>query len=214
MATKDSIVGVVVPPPNFMIAKFVIKGVAPYVQLKFSAKSTLMETMMAGSQAKKGKKRPPRDFEADYEKSKHVSHDGWIGIPASSLRNAMISACKIVGFHMTKGKIAVFVEPDGFDADEDTPLVKIDGEPEMRIDHVRNATGVVDLRARAMFREWKATVRVRFDADLFSIADVTNLLARAGMQVGIGEGRPDGKSSNGMGWGLFEIEATEKESAA
>jgi len=31
------------------------------------------------------------------------------------------------------------------------------------------------------------------------------LLARVGMQVGIGEGRPDSKNSAGMGWGLFEV---------
>jgi len=35
---------------------------------------------------------------------------------------------------------------------------------------------------------------------------LTNLLARAGLQVGIGEGRPDSKNSAGMGWGLFQIE--------
>lgn len=208
MATKDSAIGVVISPPNFVTAEFDIKGVAPYVQLRFGAKGQLMENMRAGSQSKKGKKKPPRDFEADYEKAKHVSYDGWCGIPASALRNAMISACKIVGFHMTKGKVAVFVEPDGFDKEEDTPLVKINGDVEMRTDHVRNATGVVDIRARAMFKTWTAKVRIRFDADMFSVIDVTNLLARAGLQVGIGEGRPDGKQSNGMGWGLFEIEGS------
>lgn len=203
-----SAIGVVISPPNFVTAEFVIVGVAPYVQLKFSqkGKNKMIEKMKAGSQAKKGTKREPRDFDADYQAAMHRSHEGWVGIPATSLRNAMISACKIVGFHMTKGKIAVFVEPDGFDAEEDTPLVKLDGDPEMRIDHVRNETGVIDLRARAMFRKWSATVRIRFDADMFSLIDVTNLLARAGLQVGIGEGRPDGKKSNGMGWGLFEIE--------
>ena len=33
----------------------------------------------------------------------------------------------------------------------------------------------------------------------------TNLIARAGMQVGICEGRPDSSNSTGMGWGTFEI---------
>jgi len=36
--------------------------------------------------------------------------------------------------------------------------------------------------------------------------DVVNLIARVGMQVGIGEGRPDSKASAGLGFGLFEIE--------
>ena len=57
-----------------------------------------------------------------------------------------------------------------------------------------------------MFREgWEADVRIRYDGDQFTASDVVNLLARAGLQVGIGEGRPDSKKSTGMGWGLFEI---------
>jgi hypothetical protein len=35
--------------------------------------------------------------------------------------------------------------------------------------------------------------------------DVTNLINRVGLQVGIGEGRPDSKDSAGIGLGLFEI---------
>jgi len=31
-----------------------------------------------------------------------------------------------------------------------------------------------------------------------------------GLQVGIGEGRPDSKNSAGMGWGMFTIEDKEK----
>jgi len=29
------------------------------------------------------------------------------------------------------------------------------------------------------------------------------------VQVGVGEGRPDSRDSNGLGWGLFEIMAEE-----
>jgi len=70
---------------------------------------------------------------------------------------------------------------------------------------VRNATGVADIRVRPMWREWGAHVRVKYDADQFTLTDVTNLMARVGMQVGIGEGRPDSKSSAGLGWGTFEL---------
>jgi hypothetical protein len=47
---------------------------------------------------------------------------------------------------------------------------------------------------------------VTFDEDQFSVKDVSNLLARAGYQVGVGEGRPNSKASYGQGWGLFRIE--------
>jgi hypothetical protein len=119
----------------------------------------------------------------------------------------MISACRVVGFKMTHAKLSVFVEPDGFDADDGTPLVRIYGEPMVHEGLVRNATGVADVRWRPMWRQWHAFVRVVYDADQFTLEDVSNLLARAGMQVGIGEGRPDSKMSAGMGWGTFRIAA-------
>ena len=37
------------------------------------------------------------------------------------------------------------------------------------------------------------------------VHEVRNLLVRAGVQVGIGEGRPYSKKSYGMGWGTFEV---------
>jgi len=52
---------------------------------------------------------------------------------------------------------------------------------------------------------WRADVRVTFDADMFEPIDVANLLMRAGLQVGVGEGRNDSKKSCGMGWGSFRL---------
>jgi hypothetical protein len=116
----------------------------------------------------------------------------------------MISACRTVGFKMTLAKLSVFVEADGFDKQDGTPLVKITkGEPKY-CEHMVRIQQTVDVRARAMWNEgWEAELRIRFDADQFTLEDITNLLSRVGMQVGIGEGRPDSKSSSGMGWGTF-----------
>ena len=127
----------------------------------------------------------------------------------------MIDACRLVGFKMTHAKISVFVEADGFDATDGKPLVKItEGEPHMDIGAVRNETGVADLRARPMWNEgWAALVRITFDADQFSVTDVSNLLLRAGLQVGIGEGRNNSKKSYGIGFGSFKIE-NQQEAAA
>ncbi len=69
----------------------------------------------------------------------------------------------------------------------------------------RNATGVADIRIRSMWRVWKLNIVVRFDADQFTSTDVVNLISRAGEQVGLGEGRPFSKMSNGMGYGTFRI---------
>ena len=75
--------------------------------------------------------------------------------------------------------------------------------------NVRLANGTAYINFRPMWQEWKAKVKVRFDGDQFSIGDVANLLTRVGLQVGVGEGRPDSKTSNGMGWGLFQISNAE-----
>lgn len=212
--TKDTTKqAITIAPPNFETVSFLIEGTAPYVQNRFSAKAmeAIRETQEAGSTAKKGKRKEAKDFGAAYLGAMHVSTDGWCGIPAPAFRNAMISACKIVGFHMTKGKLSVFVEADGFDEVDGTPLVKIaKGEPHYHEAFVRNASGVVDLRPRPMWDPgWQANVRVRYDADMFALMDVTNLMLRAGMQVGIGEGRPDSKSSCGQGWGVFSLKGDE-----
>jgi len=197
-----------IPAPNMQVAAFRIRGVSPYVACKFSekAKNQIRETQAAGSTAKSKRKREPKDFSQLFEQAIHRSRDGWAGMPASCFRNAAISACRIVNFKMTLGRLGLFVEPDGFDRDSGEPLVRIEGEPRQHESMVRLATGVADLRVRAMWEQWSADVRIRFDADMFTLQDVANLLSRVGAQVGVGEGRPDSKNSAGMGWGLFELE--------
>lgn len=197
---------VVISAPNFRTAEFKITGTAPYVQLKFSekTKNQLLEKMATEGNAKKGKK-GARDYEDEFKQAMYEAEKGWRGIPASAFRNAIISACRTVGFKMTLAKLSVFIEADGFDKSDGTPLIKIEGTPEKVQHAVRNATGVVDFRTRAMWKKWSALVRVKYDADQFNQNDIANLLMRVGVQVGIGEGRPDGKQSAGMGWGLFGL---------
>lgn len=208
MAKKTDL-NIVVKPPSIGMLNFLIEGTAPLVGNKFSvrARTDMRLAMEAGPRAKKGKQREPKDFQRCFEEAKHVSREGWCGIPAPAFRCAMISACRMVGFAMTRAKLSIFVEPDGFDADDSTALVRITkGEPEYAEHYVRNDGGSADLRPRPLWREgWQAVVRIRYDEDQFSAEDVANLLARAGMQVGVGAGRPDSKDSAGMGWGTFKI---------
>jgi hypothetical protein len=118
----------------------------------------------------------------------------------------MISACRLVSFKMTLAKMSVFVEADGWDKEEpQIPLVRIYGEAVRQDDMARVETGQPYVTIRAAYYDWSAKITIRWDADQFSLADVTSLLSRVGQQVGIGEGRPDSKNSCGMGWGLFEV---------
>lgn len=205
---KATEVQVSIKPPNLQTITVRIEGKTPLLQHRFSKKGEIMLKQAAGSAGKAKKSREARDFEQDFRDAQHISTDGWNGIPAPALRAAMISACRVAGYQMTKAKLSVFVEQDGTCAVDGTPLVRlIAGAPEMVTHHVRNETGVVDIRSRPLWREWAADVRLTFDADQFTMTDVMNLLARAGLQVGIGEGRPDSKKSAGMGYGLFTIQA-------
>lgn len=200
---------VTIKPPNMGQAVFGIVGTAPYVQNAFpeKAREMMRAKQEAGSQAKKGAKRDPKDFDLCYQQAQHISREGWGGIPASGLRAGLISACRLVGFQMTRAKLSLFVVADGFDRIDGTPLVKITkGEPHYVEHPVRNESGVADIRPRPMWNEgWEAKVKLTWDADQFSTADVANLLMRVGMQVGVGEGRPDSKNSSGCGWGTFVI---------
>jgi hypothetical protein len=202
-------VGVKITPPKFERGVVEILGSTegPYVQHRFSEKARrkMEEVHAQGSQAKSRTIREPRNPKADYEAAMYLSNQGWHGIPAHCFRNALISACKIVGFQMTKAKLSLFVEPDGHDRLDATPLVRIYGDPTMRTDTVRNDNGSADIRYRPQWNNWTAKVKLRWDTGQFSLVDVMNLMARVGMQVGIGEGRPDSKNSAGLGWGLFKI---------
>lgn len=193
--------------PNLKIAEFMIVGTAPYCQNSLSQKAInkMMATQKAGQQARSKRERKPRDFKADYEGAKHVSMEGWIGIPAGAFRTGMIDVMRLVEFKMTIGKMSIFVLADGFDRVTGTPLVKINGDPEMIESGMKNDNGSMDIRVRPLWRKWSVNLRVQFDADLFSLTDVTNLLARVGLQCGIGEGRHNSDKSTGCGWGTFEI---------
>lgn len=208
-ATAPRSESITVKAPNFKTAVFTIVGSEIYVQNRFAAKAGIMATQAAGSVAKSKKVRDAKDFDKLYREAMHVSREGWHGIPASCFRNAMISACRTVGYKMTHAKLACFVIADGYSAEDATPLVKITkGVPKRRDDYARNDNGSVDIRSRPMWEPgWEAIVRIRFDADMLSLRDVANLLMRVGMQVGIGEGRPDSKNSAGMGWGMFEVQS-------
>ena len=201
---------VTVKAPNFQTATFSIVGTAPLVIHRFSAKTKeqMAEKARTGKAASSKKTRDPQDETEKFNEARYISAEGWDGFHAAAIRNAMISACRLVGAKMTLAKLSLFVVADGWDKTEpQIPLIKIIGKPVMQSDMARVETGQPYVAIRAAYHGWKANVRIRWDADQFTLNDVSNLLMRVGAQVGLCEGRPDSKNSAGMGWGLFEIES-------
>lgn len=190
-------------------------GETPLKCLRFSQKKQdeLADKHRQGDQAKTKTKKGPKDFESEYEGAKYRCTQKvggkqvtWLGLNASGLRNACVETCRVAGYAMTKAKMSIFAVEDGADDIDGTMLVRVYGDEEMVVDAVRNASGVIDLRPRVMWRDWKIIARVRFDEDQFSPSDVLNLLIRVGQQNGLGEGRPNGTNGCGTGHGLFVVD--------
>ena len=201
----------VITAPKFGTVTLLIEGTAPLVVERFSKKAELMAKMAEGSSAKNKKERSARDYDKEAEEARYRASEGWEGMNAAAFRAAMISACRLVGFKMTLAKLSTFIEADGFDEKDGVPLVRVFGDSHTYTAHTRNATGVVDVRSRPMYRNWSAKLRVRYDMDQFKMVDVLNLVSRVGMQVGIGAGRPDSKASAGCGFGLFRVVPSDHE---
>lgn len=199
---------VTITPPKFKHASVRIEGTAPFMSNAMSseARRKMREGQELGT-ANRGmkRKRDPKDFTAQFKGSLHVSREGWHGIPCSAFRGAMIEACKTVGFPMTRAKLFLFIEPEGRDADTGEGLVRIHGEPTQDERIGKLATGVADILTRARFDEWWCDITVKWDSDALQAADVINLLARAGVHVGVGAGRPGSSNSAGIGMGTFKV---------
>lgn len=207
-------------PVKFERATFELIGQedVPIVIHRFSAKlkQQMKDKMETGKAASSKKNRDPKNTDQSFFEARYRSKDGWDGFHAGALRKALISACRLVNFKMVLAKLSIFVEKDGVDADEpQIPLVRIYGDAVKQEDMARVETGQPYVTVRAAYHNWRAKAQIRWDSDQFTLDDVTNLLARVGQQVGIGEGRPDSKNSAGMGWGLFDIErSNEKQNGA
>lgn len=201
--------------PNMKVAAFDIEGTAPLVIHRFDekVKDKFHEKIVAGSTPKGKNKYEARDPDEICDAAKYIGETNgkrWDGFNASAIRCALISACRLVNFKMTLAKLSVFVLEDGRDISCPLyPLVRIIGKAEKTELIARTETGVAMLCIRPMYFPWAAKLRIRFDADQFSVGDVSNLLSRVGEQVGICEGRPASKNSAGMGWGTFKLKGGE-----
>jgi hypothetical protein len=204
---KESTVSIVISPPKMESICVTIEGITPYVQNRFSAKAFEAMKEKQESETKEKPKRAAKDFKEMYLDATHRGMHGEYGIPASALRSAMIAACRVTASKMTMAKLSVFVEANAVDKIDGIPLVKFNAgfEPHYSEHHVR-FHGTFDIHARPMWDPgWRMDVTITYDADVFSRTTVINLLARAGHQVGVGEGRPFSKDSDGMGWGTFKL---------
>lgn len=177
-----------------------IVGTSPLIQHRWSEKAKA--TMRDKQAGKKTKNRDVRDPEREGREAAYYTDDGHFGVPAMAIKSALISAAhKDIGVEKTVVKKALFIECD----DRNNCLHMDCDEPEIREDTVRVGMGSTDLRYRPYFFRWSVDVAIVVDAGWLQVADVCNLVDRAGFGVGIGEWRPE----KGGDYGRFELDRTQ-----
>lgn len=209
---KKSTEKITIPVPNFKAIRLRLQGTSPLVLHRFDEKAKAALRITTQEKADLKKERGARtaasnkkEAEDAFNAARYISEDGWDGISCGAFRNALIDACRLTGLPMTRARMAVFIDQDGYDARDHTPLVKIEGEARI-YESVGRTSGMNQgpiLQFRPMFHPWSVVLRIRYDADLLESQSVFNLIHRAGIQIGVGEGRPFSKKSNGLGFGLF-----------
>ena len=193
---------IVLEPRVMRILSIPISGLTELIMHKWSEKAK--REMLERQMGKKTRVKAPKDPKSDFEATMYKLTDGTFGMPTSAFKAAIIGGAReFSGVTMVGLKAALHVEPDGFTA-EGEPMVRIIGEPRMREDMVRLESGVADIRHRAGFLPWSATIRVSFNERTLNAQSVLALTEAAG-DVGIGDWRPTSKKSTGP-FGRFVID--------
>lgn len=182
-----------IPEINLSIIEIEIEGLSGLIMNKWSEKAK--QEMRDKQFGKAIQKKQPKDPKANYEDSMYVIGDKpkKYGFPSIAFKNAAVSACSQVS-----GITKVFARGAFHVIGE---YVEIKGKPRMREDMVRLQGTTADIRYRAEFPEWKATVKVSYNADVITPEQIVNLFNLAGFSYGIGEWRPE---RNGA-FGRFQV---------
>jgi len=192
-----------IPAPNFREMTVTIRGKTPLLCDRYGERTmALLEDREAHPSRRAAKK--VRDPEGELRDCLYViaSENGdpaRYGFPASAIKKAIISAAgRFAGLDKMGPTLGGAIQIDATDGD----LLELRGpEPRPRKDP-RSIKGVrSSIIYRMEFAEWEIDVPVTYDADLLDEAQILNLLARAGEQVGIGNWRPEKKGV----FGRFEI---------
>ena len=134
-----------------------------------------------------------------------VSKHKYWGFPASGFKKAAIFACRAFkNIKMTEMKGAFHIQGK---------FVMISGKPRIEQQQgcdgiwVREGgkgpgTGTPNIRYRAEFPDWTASLYIVYNANMITPEQIFNLLNTAGFAVGIGEDRPD---KSGGSFGMFHV---------
>ena len=213
MATKKTDTAIEIRPLDIRRVPLTIVGDTPLIVHAWSekAKRMMLEAQMGLSKGKKKEyKNPVEDFinsmywlsgkPEEYTEeafAKAVADGARFGFPATAVKAAAVSAAYRQGW--SKNKVVLqgemFIESDENGMIE----IKTDEPPVMREDMVKVGMGTADLRYRGEFRNWRADIVLRYNANgQFSLENIVNIINAGGFFCGIGEWRPEKGGTNGM----------------
>ena len=193
---------IVIPKPNIQLFDVVLRGL-PGSNLICHAFSIEAQQKILDKQQKKAKTgKPARVPDDEYKQAMYRFKDGRLGFPIVAFKKAMGSAAATLVPDLTRTLVMKTVHVLGIEGEID--LVEIHGDgPHMRQDVVRlgGPSNPADLRFRPEWRDWWVQFTIRHLSDQISAEQVINLLALAGMAIGVGEMRAE---KGGHNMGIFE----------
>jgi hypothetical protein len=185
---KPATVAIELPPLNIQTIQITLIGDSPLICHAWSRKAR--QAMLDAQMKRARQAKPPKNPEEDFRESLYVHPDGGFGFPAVAFKSSAVDACSHVeGVTKVAARGAFHVLGE---------LVRIDGMPTPREDMVRVGMGTADIRYRGEFREWRAILTVRHNANVLSAEQIVNLFNTAGFAIGVGEWRPQRDGSYGM----------------
>lgn len=180
-----------------------IVGTSPLIVNRWSEKARAM--MLDAQTTSARAKREPKDPVALYEASKFKLPDGRDGFPAVGFKAAIVYAARLFhGITQVQIKQSVLVLGDAMDDRGDALVALTYDDVTMREDTPRNANGVADLRYRAMYTGWSATIQVQTIDGQIDAESLIALVDAAGIG-GVGEWRPTSPKSATGSYGTFEV---------
>jgi hypothetical protein len=178
-----------------------VRGKTPLIVNRWSekAKAMMLQAQQTTARSKKDPKNPTELFEA----SRYRFPDGRDGFPATGFKASIVFAGRLfegVTQVLLKQTIRVLGEGD----DQLVELTFDEDALTMREDTPRNANGVADLRYRAQYWPWSATLHVETIGGQLDRGSIVSLVDAAGIG-GIGEWRPTAPKSATGSYGTFEV---------
>lgn len=176
-------------------------GVSPMIQNRLAEKARQELLLPAApknraSKASTLKHDPVAEFRSSPHRIRSDSAPTLIGTPATAFKAALATAAlDVPGAAKTQIGRLVFVEGE---------TIPVFGKPQILLSVVRcaNINRTPDIRSRAILPKWACSLSINYPPSLIKPQAILNLLAAAGMSVGVGDYRAEKGKGN---YGAFTI---------